>query len=78
MIASDIAGCREVVTEKVTGLLVDPRDVESLAQAMRLLGEDEALRNRCGRAARDKAEALYSIEDVVDHTFRVYQELLGE
>ncbi len=76
MIASDIAGCREVVTDGVTGVLVPPREVDALAEAMLRLGEDAALRARCGRAARDKAEAVFSVVDVVDHTFRVYDELL--
>jgi glycosyltransferase involved in cell wall biosynthesis len=77
MIASNIAGCREVVTEGVTGLLVEPRDSEGLARAMQLLGEDDELRARCSRAARERAEAVFAVADVVDHTFRVYAELLN-
>ncbi len=77
MIASDIAGCREVVTDGVTGLLVPPREVDALTDAMLRLGSDARLRERCGRAARDKAEAVFSVDDVVEHTFRVYDELLS-
>jgi glycosyltransferase involved in cell wall biosynthesis len=77
MIASDIAGCREVVTDEVNGLLVPPRQVAPLAAAMLRMGEDPDLRERCGRAARRKAEAVFSVDDVVDHTFRVYEELLA-
>jgi len=76
MIASDIAGCREVVADGVTGLLVPPREVEPLAEAMLRVGEDAGLRKRFGQAARVKAEAVFGIDDVVDHTFRVYDELL--
>ena len=78
MIASNIAGCREVVTNGVTGQLVEPRDPQDLADAMLLLGEDDDLRRRCGRAARIKAEAVFSVSDVVEHTFRVYEEVLGQ
>ena len=78
MIASDIAGCREVVTDGVTGLLVPTRAVQPLAEAMLRMGEDPEFRQRCGRAARDKAEAVFSVADVVEHTFRVYAELLPE
>jgi len=77
MIATDIAGCREVITQGVNGLLVPPRTVEPLAQAMLQLGNDPELRQRLGRAAREKAEAVFAVEDVVDHTFRVYDELLA-
>lgn len=76
MIASDIAGCREVVRPDVTGLLVPPRVSEPLADAMQRLGEDDGLRRRFAGAARRAAEAVFSLEDVVRHTFRVYDELL--
>ncbi len=76
MIASDVAGCREVVTDGVTGLLVPSREVDALTDAMLKLGTNGELRDRCARAARDKAEAVFSVHDVVEHTFRVYDELL--
>ena len=76
MIASDVAGCREVVTHGVTGLLIPPREVEPLAQAMNTLGESADLRQRYGAAPRQKAEAVFSVEDAVTHTFRVYNELV--
>lgn len=75
MIASDIAGCREVVRSEVTGLLVPIRTHEELASAMIRLGNDNDLRQRCGRAAREKAEAVFSVGDVVHHTFLIYEQL---
>lgn len=77
MIASNIAGCRELVTEGVTGLLVEPRDAQGLARAMKLLGEDDELRARFSRAERERAEAVFAVADVVGHTFHVYVELLN-
>ena len=76
MIASNVPGCREVVRDGITGLLVEPRDAVALADAMLRLGLDPTLRARLGRAARERAEALYSIEDVVRDTFLIYDELL--
>ena len=76
MIATDVPGCREVVRDGVTGLLVPPRDARALAEAMRRLGEDPGLRRRLGKAAREKAEILFSVEDVVRDTFLIYDELL--
>jgi glycosyltransferase involved in cell wall biosynthesis len=77
LIASDIAGCREVITDGVTGLLVPPREVAPLAVAMLRMGEDNELRERCAQAANEKAIAVFSIDDVVEHHFRVYNELLS-
>lgn len=76
IIASRVAGCLEVVTDGVTGLIVEPRDVEDLTAAMARLGNDPELRERLARAARAKAEAIFSIEDVVKDTFVVYEQLL--
>ena len=76
MIASNVPGCREVVRDGITGLLVEPRDARALADAMLRLGDDQELRRRMGVAARARAVALYSIEDVVHDTFLIYDELL--
>jgi glycosyltransferase involved in cell wall biosynthesis len=72
MIAADVPGCREVVRDGITGLLVPARDSTALADAMRRLGEDPSLRGRLGRAAHERARALYSIEDVIRDTFLIY------
>jgi glycosyltransferase involved in cell wall biosynthesis len=76
MIASNVPGCREVVRDGITGLLVEPRDAPALASAMLRLGDDPTLRARMGKAARERAVALHSIEDVVHDTFLIYDELL--
>ncbi|MEM7220835.1 MAG: glycosyltransferase family 4 protein [Pseudomonadota bacterium] len=75
IIASRVAGCLEVVTDGVTGLIVEPRDVGDLVVAMQRLGTDKALRERLARAARNKAEALFSVDEVVQDTFIVYEQL---
>ena len=77
LIASDIAGCREVVTQEVTGLLVETRSPDAMKVAMLRLGEDSALRQRLAKAAYEKAVAVFGQDDVVKHTFRVYDELLA-
>ena len=74
LIASDIAGCREVITEGVTGLLVETRSPQSMEMAMLRLGEDSSLRRRLAQAAYEKAVAVFGQDDVVKHTFRVYDE----
>jgi glycosyltransferase involved in cell wall biosynthesis len=77
MVATDIAGCREVVVHGVTGLLVPPREVKPLADAIQSLLDDPALCERLGSAARAKAEAEFGINKVVAQTLDVYRRLLG-
>ena len=54
-VASDIGGLRDIVVDGETGLMVAPDDREALAAAMRRLIADEALRERLGAAARERA-----------------------
>ena len=61
VIASHIGGIPEVVgDEESCGLLVSPGDAVALAQTMRRLAEDTALRARLGSAARARIEQLYT------------------
>ena len=76
IITTNVPGCREVVTDNVTGVLTEPRDVGTLAAAMKRVGQDPEFRRRLAVAARRKAEAIFSIEDVVRDTYMIYDELI--
>jgi glycosyltransferase involved in cell wall biosynthesis len=75
VVTSDVPGCRDAIVHNVTGLLVSPRDVVSLADAIERLLADQTLRQRMGRAGRAFAERTFSIESVVAAHLAVYREL---
>jgi len=77
LVTCDTAGCREVVTHEVDGLLVPPRDAEALAVAIQRLLDDAALRQRLGQAARAKVLTEFDERIVIEKTLAVYQELLN-
>lgn len=52
IVASNIRGCREVVCDGVTGLLVPPRNIPELIAAIERLHEDRELSFRMGRVGR--------------------------
>lgn len=60
----------------VTGLVVPPGDVVSLAAALGLLLEDEELRARLGAQARARQAAEFSLEVMTDRVLGFYRELL--
>lgn len=76
-ITTDWPGCRDVVMDGETGLLVPPRDVSALVDALRHLLADRARCETMGRAARAHAEAAFSNERAFAHLFALYNELLG-
>lgn len=56
VVASDIGGLREIVLHGETGLLVPPGDAAALANAIRRLESDPALRRRLGDAGRARVD----------------------
>ena len=73
IITTDVPGCREVVVEGENGFMVEKNAVESLAERMEQLINDPELRIKMGKAGRKKAEAEFSIENVLDKTFAIYE-----
>jgi phosphatidylinositol alpha-1,6-mannosyltransferase len=59
-IAGDSGGASEAVVDGVTGLVVgDPSDPGAVAQALRTLLADPALRRRMGRASRSRVQEYF-------------------
>jgi glycosyltransferase involved in cell wall biosynthesis len=62
VVASNIDGIHEDVTDGVEGLLVPPGDVLALAAALKRLLVDEPMRRRMGAAARRTFESRFTAE----------------
>lgn len=77
IVATDVPGCREAVRHGENGLLVPPRDSTALANALRRLIEDAALRRRFGEYGRAMAEREFSIGQVSAETLALYRGLLS-
>jgi glycosyltransferase involved in cell wall biosynthesis len=76
MVAADVPGCREIVVDNETGLLVPARDSIALAGALRRLAGDAALRQRMGAAARHRAVEHFSQERIASETLALYRSLV--
>jgi len=61
VIASDVAGIPEALDEGRCGTLVPPRDVNSLATAIRTLLTDSAMRTRFARLGRKRTEERFDL-----------------
>ena len=77
VVATNVAGCRDVVLDGVTGLLVPPRDAGSLADAIRMLVVDDGKRRQFGDEGRLLAVRKFGVEMVVARTLKIYDSLLG-
>ncbi|HEY6801970.1 MAG TPA: glycosyltransferase [Pyrinomonadaceae bacterium] len=72
VIATAVGGVPDLVTDDV-GILVDPDDIEAMAQAMIRLANDPALRKKLGSAARKKYERLFTPEVVLPVLIDFYE-----
>jgi glycosyltransferase involved in cell wall biosynthesis len=77
VVATDIRGCRQIVDDGATGLLVPVGDPVALAAAIERLATDPAERRRFGAAARRKARARFDHRRCIDVTLATYERLLA-
>jgi glycosyltransferase involved in cell wall biosynthesis len=78
VVTTDVGGCLEAVEDFVSGFLVPPRDPKALADRIYMLAVDNELRLKVGSAARVRAEKMFSIQQNVRETQKLYREILGE
>lgn len=78
IVATDIRGCRQVVDDGVTGLLVPLGDSGTLASAIKKLVADGELRRKMGQAGYEKAQREFDERRVCDIVLNTYKELLKE
>ena len=78
VIATETAGCREVVRHGETGLLVPAREVDRLARAMGDLIDSKALRLRLGEGGQRRIREAFSLDKVADTYAEIYQRVLHE
>lgn len=76
-ITTPVGGIPEVITDKETGLLVEPGNVQQLARAMETLIEDESLRLNLGKASRDRAKDL-DIKKYCVFLSEIYRQAVGK
>ncbi len=67
-----------LIKERVNGIIVEPRDEQSLREAIRLLVKNAPLRKEMGKAGSKSAEERFSIERMAKELETVYEEVLKE
>ena len=77
VIATDVVGCREAVTDGLNGLLIEPRNSHALTDAIMRLVTDQDLRHKLARAGRFRAENEFSSEIINTQTLAVYEQVLN-
>ncbi len=75
VVASDVGGVREAVVHGETGLLVPRDDEPALRQRLFEMLASPDLRRRFGAAGRQRFEATFTFDRMIDNTAAVYHEV---
>ena len=77
IVTTNSIGCKETVVDGYNGYLIPVKDSDTLADRLKRLIEDKALRQEMGKNSRRLAEWDFSIENVVRRHLEIYEDLSG-
>ena len=76
VVASDVGGVKELVTDGETGYIIPRQDRELLTQRINDLVQDEQLRLKMGQAGRKKYESQFTFEQMYHKTLATYKQAI--
>jgi glycosyltransferase involved in cell wall biosynthesis len=75
-IATRVSGTEDIIKHEVNGLLVEPEDYQSMAQALLTLLRDRARCSAYAKAAHETIEKDYELEHITDLYLELYQRMI--
>ena len=75
IVATDVDGVKEIITDGKTGILVPPKNPEKLAEALLQLIKNKDLANRLGAALKEDIQKRYSLLSMVESVQDLYLRL---
>ena len=78
VVAADVDGVKEIITDGETGILVPPKNPGRLAEALRQLIENKNLANRLGAALREDIQTKHSLQPMIEGVQNLYLRLFRE
>jgi glycosyltransferase involved in cell wall biosynthesis len=77
VVASNVGGLSEIVEDGITGKLVPPRNPDALMTTILGLLKDKEKAKRMGRAGRQRAEKMFSLQQNIKKTLRIYEQIIS-
>jgi glycosyltransferase involved in cell wall biosynthesis len=77
VVATRVGGVPDVVRDGIDGFLVEPGDVDAMAERLSALAADPPLRHRMGEAGRASVHERYSVERLLNDVDALYRRLLA-
>lgn len=77
VVAPDVGGISEQISDGETGFVVPPRDIEATLKSLQVLLNDPDLRHNMGRMGRERVNSLFSLEKCVQLHQDLYFEMVN-
>jgi len=77
VIATNVGGNPELVEENETGMLVPSNNADKMAEAILLYINDLPLAEQQGKAGRQRVEALFSMNKMIENYTKVYDSVMS-
>lgn len=76
ILTTEAPGCEDTVIEGVNGFKVPVGNTKALSEKLKILIEDESLRNKMGKKSRKIFEENFTLDNVSKRVFKVYAQCL--
>jgi glycosyltransferase involved in cell wall biosynthesis len=76
IVTTDVPGCRDIVRDRINGLLVAPRDSMALATAIEELLSDQEAREVMGQRSRTRVVAEWSGPRITEQVLGLYHDMV--
>ncbi len=76
-LVTDIEANAEIIQDGYNGLLTPDEDEETMCRSILRLADDEALRSKLGKRARQTVVDRYSLDAIADRYIKLYSQLLA-
>ena len=76
IITTNVPGCRDIIKNNFSGLLVPLKSKEKLKSALKILLNDDELANKLGRNARKIVSEKYEVKNINKQILKVYNNFL--
>lgn len=77
-LATEVGGIPQVVTDRKDGVLIPPKDVQALKNAIRELLQNPQLQDKLGTNGRRTIEEKFELNKSVCKLIQIYQQVCGE
>ncbi|HYC83380.1 MAG TPA: glycosyltransferase, partial [Candidatus Paceibacterota bacterium] len=72
VVTTKVGGIPEIITDQETGILIEPKNKEALAEALLSLLTDSKLRDKLGSGLQQKVQREFALETMISQTRQLY------